>query len=221
MLVNNQGRRFSNEGKFANLPLALGGAISLVGGQYYAIVDQAYVDGLNSGVDAWTLCGSDSENWRTGEMTLKDKPLENVQADIDAAVEAGWVFKADSVEALAEAISAPELVETVETYNAYCSEGKDEQFYKPACFLQPVAESPFYAMQYEPSAWVTIGGIRTNDRLQAIDSKGLPIKGLYVAGADNGTLMSAPYCDYEGYSLMCAYSGGRMAGMYAAEDIEA
>ncbi|MFQ9741986.1 MAG: FAD-binding protein [Slackia sp.] len=102
MLVNNQGRRFSNEGKFANLPLALGGAISLVGGQYYAIVDQAYVDGLNSGVDAWTLCGSDSENWRTGEMTLKDKPLENVQADIDAAVEAGWVFKADSVEALAE-----------------------------------------------------------------------------------------------------------------------
>lgn len=37
----------------------------------------------------------------------------------------------------------------------------------------------------------------------------------------NGTLMSAPYCDYEGYSLMCAYSGGRMAGMYAAEDIEA
>lgn len=221
MLVNNQGRRFSNEGKFANLPLALGGAISLVGGQYYAIVDQAYVDGLNSGVDAWTLCGSDSENWRTGEMTLKDKPLENVQADIDAAVEAGWVFKADSVEALAEAISAPELVETVETYNAYCTEGKDEQFYKPACFLQPVAEGPFYAMQYEPSAWVTIGGIRTNDRLQAIDSKGLPIKGLYVAGADNGTLMSAPYCDYEGYSLMCAYSGGRMAGMYAAGDIEA
>ncbi len=43
----------------------------------------------------------------------------------------------------------------------------------------------------------------------------------FRAGADNGTLMSAPYCDYEGYSLMCAYSGGRMAGMYAAEDIEA
>ena len=68
---------------------------------------------------------------------------------------------------------------------------------------------------------MTIGGIRTNDRLQAIDSEGLPIAGLYVAGADNGTLMSAPYCDYEGYSLMCAYCGGRMAGMYAVEEIEA
>lgn len=219
LLVNNQGRRFSNEGKFANLPLALGGAISLVGGQYYAVVDQAYVDGLNAGTDPWTLCGSDAENWRTGMMTLKDKPLEDVQANIDAGVEAGWIFKADTVEALADAIGAPELVATLDEYNGYCAAGKDEQFYKPACFLQPVATGPFYAMQYEPSAWVTIGGIRTNDHLQAIDAEGIAIPGLYVAGADNGTLMSAPYCDYEGFSLMCAYSGGRMAGQYAAEAI--
>ena len=219
LLVNNQGRRFSNEGKFANLPLALGGAISLVGGQYYAVVDQAYVDGLAGGTDPWTLCGADEVNWRTGMMTLKDKPLEDVQANIDAGVDAGWIFKADTVEALAEAIGAPELVTTLEEYNGYCAAGKDEQFYKPACFLQPVAEGPFYAMQYEPSAWVTIGGIRTNDRLQAIDDAGIAIPGLYVAGADNGTLMSAPYCDYEGFSLMCAYSGGRMAGMYAAEAV--
>lgn len=219
LLVNNQGRRFSNEGKFANLPLALGGAISLVGGQYYAVVDQAYVDGLAGGTDPWTLCGADEVNWRTGMMTLKDKPLEDVHANIDAGVDAGWIFKADTVEALAEAIGAPELVTTLEEYNGYCAAGKDEQFYKPACFLQPVAEGPFYAMQYEPSAWVTIGGIRTNDRLQAIDDAGIAIPGLYVAGADNGTLMSAPYCDYEGFSLMCAYSGGRMAGTYAAEAV--
>lgn len=219
LLVNNQGRRFSNEGKFANLPLALGGAISLVGGKYYAVVDQAYIDGLASGTDAWTLCGADAENWRTGMMTLKDKPLEKVEEGLEAGQSEGWVFKADSIEELAEAIDAPALVETVETYNAACAAGKDEQFYKPACFLQPVATGPFYAMQYEPSAWVTIGGIRTNDRLQAIDVDGLPIAGLYVAGADNGTLMSAPYCDYEGYSLMCAYCGGRLAGQYAAEAI--
>lgn len=217
LLVNNQGRRFANEGKFANLPLALGGAISLVGGTYYAIVDQAYIDKMNSGIDAWTLCGSDAEHWRTGSMTLKGKALENVQRDIDAAVAAGWAYKADTPEALAEAIGAPELVETLSTYNDYCTAGKDEQFYKPACFLQPVTTGPLYAFQYEPSAWVTIGGIRTNDHLQAIDKTGAPIKGLYVAGADNGTLMSAPYCDYEGYSLMCAYNGGRLAGKYASQ----
>ena len=202
-------------------PLALGGAISLVGGKYYAVVDQAYVDGLNSGKDAWTLCGADEVNWRTGMMTLKDKPLENVQGSIDDAVSAGWAFKADTIEALAQAIDAPELVETLDEYNGYCADGNDEQFYKPACFLQPVTTGPFYAFQYEPSAWVTIGGIRTNDRLQAIDGEGVAIPGLYVAGADNGTLMSAPYCDYEGYSLMCAYCGGRLAGQYAVETIDA
>lgn len=221
LLVNNQGRRFSNEAKFANLPLALGGAISLVGGQYYAVVDQAYVDGLNAGTDAWTLCGSDDANWHTGAMTLKGKGLENVQSDIDAAVAAGWAFKADTAEELADAIGAPELADTLATYNASCAAGSDDLFYKPACFLQPVTTGPLYAFQYEPSAWVTIGGVRTNDHLQAIDAQGLAIPGLYVAGADNGTMMSAPYCDYEGYSLMCAYNGGRMAGMYAAEAIEA
>ncbi|MEG2934774.1 MAG: FAD-dependent oxidoreductase [Gordonibacter sp.] len=221
LLVNNQGRRFSNEGKFANLPLALGGAISLVGGQYYAVVDQAYVDGLNAGVDAWTLCGSDEVNWHTGAMTLKGKALANVQADIDKAVEAGWAHKAATIEELAEALGAPDLAATLEQYNGYCAGGKDEQFYKPACFLQSVATGPFYAFTYEPSAWVTIGGIRTNDRLQAIDAAGVAIEGLYVAGADNGTLMSAPYCDYEGYSLMCAYSGGRLAGRYAVEELSA
>lgn len=221
VLVNNQGRRFSNEGRFANLPLALGGAISLVGGQYYAVVDQAFIDGLNSGIDAWTLCGSDETNWYSGMMTLKDKPLENVQSDIDAAVEAGWAFKADTIEALAEATNLPDLAATLETYNADAATGADSLFYKPACFMQPVATGPFYAFQYEPSGWVTIGGIRTNDHMQAIDNEGIAIEGLYVAGADNGTLMSAPYCDYEGFSLMCAYSGGRLAGMYASENMSA
>ncbi|NPD31503.1 FAD-binding protein [Eggerthellaceae bacterium zg-1084] len=216
LLVNNQGRRFSNEGRFANLPLALGGAISLVGGQYYAVVDQAYLDGLASGLDAWTLCGSDEENWPTGKMTLQGKPLEKVQESVDAAIAEGWAFKADSIDALAQSIGAPDLVETVGEYNGFCAAGEDGRFFKPACFLRSIEQGPFYAFQYEPSAWVTIGGIRTNDRLQAIDARGVPIRGLFVAGADNGTLMSAPYCDYEGYSLMCAYNGGRLAGRYAA-----
>ncbi len=218
LLVNNQGRRFSNEGKFANLPLALGGAISLVGGKYYAIVDQAYVDALNTGKDAWTVAGSDEQGWPTGKMTLANKPLEKVQENIDKAVEEGWVYKADSIAELVKATGLVDLETTLARYNEQCHAKRDDDFYKPSCFMIPVEQGPFYAMEYEPSAWVTIGGVRTNDRMQAINKAGEPIGGLYVAGADNGTLMSAPYCDYEGYSLMCAYAGGRLAGMSAAAD---
>ncbi len=220
LLTNQFGRRFANEGKYADKPLAVGGAISMVGGYYYGIVDQAYVDGLAS-TDAWTLNGEDSEGWPTGEMTVKGKVLEDVQASFDQGVSDGWVFKADTVEELAEAIGAPELADTVKTYNEMCAAGEDTQFHKPASFMNPIEQGPFYAMQYQPSAWVTIGGVRTNDRLQAIDSTGAAIPNLFVAGADNGCTIGAPYCGYEGTSLMTAYNCGRIAGINMAADIDA
>ena len=219
LMVNNQGRRFANEGEYANLPLAVGGAISLSAGHFYAIVDQGYLDALDSGIDAWTLLGSDEENWRTGYMTIKDRPLANVMENIEKAMGEGWIFRCDTIEELAETIGTPDLAQTLAEYNGYCATGVDEQFYKASCFLREIKDGPFYAFQYEPSAWVTIGGVRTNDHMQAVDTDGNAIPGLFVAGADNGTLMNAPYCNYEGYSLMCAFSGGRMAGKYAAASL--
>ena len=220
LLLNHQGRRFANEGRFANFPLAIGGAISLVGGSYYAVVDQAYVDALE-GSNAYVVDGSNAEQWPTGKMTLDGKTLENVQASFDAAVEEGWCYKGETLEELGETLGLPSFAGAVEDYNALCEAGEDAQFGKPSCFLQPVVSGPFYALQFQPSAWVTIGGIRTNDRLQAIDKTGAVIENLFVAGADNGSTISAPYCDYEGTSLMTAFNCGRLAGQWMAEDIDA
>lgn len=220
LLLNHQGRRFANEGRFANFPLAIGGAISLVGGSYYAVVDQAYVDALE-GSNAYVVDGSNAEQWPTGKMTLDGKTLENVQASFDAAVEEGWCYKGETLEELGETLGLPSFAGAVEDYNALCEAGEDTQFGKPSCFLQPVVSGPFYALQFQPSAWVTIGGIRTNDRLQAIDKTGAVIENLFVAGADNGSTISAPYCDYEGTSLMTAFNCGRLAGQWMAEDIDA
>ncbi len=220
LLLNHQGRRFANEGRFANFPLAIGGAISLVGGSYYAVVDQAYVDALE-GSNAYVVDGSNAEQWPTGKMTLDGKTLENVQASFDAAVEEGWCYKGETLEELGETLGLPSFAGAVEDYNALCEAGEDVQFGKPSCFLQPVVSGPFYALQFQPSAWVTIGGIRTNDRLQAIDKTGAVIENLFVAGADNGSTISAPYCDYEGTSLMTAFNCGRLAGQWMAEDIDA
>ena len=220
LLLNHQGRRFANEGRFANFPLAIGGAISLVGGSYYAVVDQAYVDALE-GSNAYVVDGSNAEQWPTGKMTLDGKTLENVQASFDAAVEEGWCYTGETLEELGETLGLPSFAGAVEDYNALCEAGEDAQFGKPSCFLQPVVSGPFYALQFQPSAWVTIGGIRTNDRLQAIDKTGAVIENLFVAGADNGSTISAPYCDYEGTSLMTAFNCGRLAGQWMAEDIDA
>lgn len=220
LMVNHFGRRFANEAKFANFPLAIGGAISLVGGTYYCIVDQAYVDALE-GSDAYTVNGADEEGWPTGKMTLEGKPLEGVQAGFDTAVSEGWCYKADTIEGLAEAIACPALVDTVATYNADCAAGADSYMGKPASFMNAVEAGPFYALEFQPSGWTSMGGVKTNDRLQSIDRTGAAVPNLYVAGADNGSTISTPYCDYEGTSLMTAYNSGRLAGMWMAEDIDA
>lgn len=220
LLLNHQGRRFANEGRFANFPLAIGGAISLVGGSYYAVVDQAYVDALE-GSNAYVVDGSNAEQWPTGKMTLDGKTLEGVQAGFDTAIAEGWGYKGDTLEELGEILGLPSFAGAVDEYNEACAAGVDERFGKPSCFLQPVTTAPFYALEFQPSAWVTIGGVRTNDRLQAIDNTGAVIENLFVAGADNGSTISAPYCDYEGTSLMTAYNAGRLAGMWMVEDIDA
>ena len=192
----------------------------MTGGEFYGITDQGYLNGLME-QDAFALNGSDEVGWPTGKMTVAGAVLKDVQANVDQAIEQGWVVKGETLEDLAEQLGAPALVQTVAEYNEMCAAGADTQFGKPASFMNAVEEGPFYAVKYRPSAWVTIGGVRTNDRLQAIDKAGLPIENLYVAGADNGSTISAPYCGYEGTSLMTAYCGGRLAGMWMAEDIDA
>ena len=122
MLVNSDGRRFTNEGKYAEFPLAVGGTISLeVGGTFFGIYDQAYMDTVAAGT------------------------TEDIESDIQRAIDNGWGFKADSIDELAEIIGAPELVATVETYNTDAQAGSDSLFYKNADLMTPVEEGPFYA----------------------------------------------------------------------------
>ena len=116
---------------------------------------------------------------RRGELAhrhddVKDKPLENVQGSIDDAVSAGWAFKADTIEALLQATLtrlswSRRWTSTTATAPTATTSSRISRF----ASSQPVTTGPFYAFQYEPSAWVTIGGIRTNDRLQAIDGEGV------------------------------------------------
>ncbi|MFR4802451.1 MAG: hypothetical protein ACLT98_03410 [Eggerthellaceae bacterium] len=72
--MNNQGHRFSNEDRFANLHWRwaghLAGRRQVLRGGRPGVRGQQFRQGR-------TLCGADEVNWRTGMMTLKDKPLEN------------------------------------------------------------------------------------------------------------------------------------------------
>ena len=82
--------------------------------------------------------------------------------------------------------------------------------------LIPVKNGPFYMVEYNVGAWLTLGGIKTDGKLAAQTADGKSIPNLYVAGAD-ADLWSVPY--YQGGSALgFCYASGLLAGETAAEN---
>lgn len=225
LLVNTEGNRFFNEEIMATNPLSGAEATIRQGGKYYAVMDESYYNSVcEQGIFA-TL-GS-PESWTAGVNCLSPsavesahiKVLSNAQSQLQEAIDQGWAYKADSLEDAAEYFGLDHLVETVKTYNEMCKNGEDTQFYKDSVFLTPISEGPFYVFEYEPSAWCTLGGVKVDDSLRVVDNTSTPIKGLYAAGVDAGSMYTVPYYDTEGSALGLSFGSGTLAGLNMVEYI--
>ena len=219
LLVDPNGERFFNEYYMANQPLSVGGEAVLRAGKFYAVVDQAFVDAVST-VGLFEYLGS-PDDWYVGKMTAKGVVLKTLPDDLAKAVAQGWAVKADTIDECAAFFGMNKLAETVKNYNAYCDSGKDEEYFKSPTFLKPVAKAPFYVVEYEPSAWGTLGGVRTDSSLRVIRPDLTPIKGLYAAGVDAGSLYCQPYYQVEGTAVGLAFGSGIYAADVIMEDLAA
>jgi succinate dehydrogenase/fumarate reductase flavoprotein subunit len=115
--------------------------------------------------------------------------------------------KADSLDALAEAIKVPRegLRKTANNIVSAAAHAAGA-----AVPMNP----PFYAMGPAKS-WIVFseGGLRVNERLQVLSKAGEPIEGLYAAGSagQGGVLLEG-----HGHHLGWAFTSGRLAGRHAA-----
>ncbi|MBR1566965.1 MAG: FAD-binding protein [Oscillospiraceae bacterium] len=214
LIVNRNGDRFMNEQYLSDRPLALGGEMALREGLYYAVMDQEMMDAVATvGIRGYY---GDPEEWYVGcHGSVFYKGGENVvRADlpdsVDAAVEQGWAAKGTLAEC-AEVFGMKNREATVEAYNALCEAGEDTQYYKAPYLLHKLSGDTFYVFEYEPSIWSTFGGVKTDDYCRALAADQSVIKGLYVAGVDNGSLYCSPYYENEGASLGIAYTSGIVA----------
>lgn len=214
LLVDHNGRRFMNEKEIADFPLSIGGEAFARHGKTYAVVDHTvYQACMTEGIYHYM---GQPDNWAGGKA-LWHPVLEHAGEHLQKAIEDGWACRAASIREAAEYFHLPALQETVCAYNQMCEKKEDVQFGKAAEFLIPVRQSPYYIFEYEPACWCTLGGIRTDSRLQALDASGRAIPGLYVAGAENGSMFSVPYYDNEGAALGLSLG----SGIYAARMISA
>ncbi|MCK4863625.1 MAG: FAD-binding protein, partial [Dehalococcoidales bacterium] len=129
------------------------------------------------------------------------------------------VFEADSIPELAEKIGIEPAVlkATVDEYNGFCEKGYDALFAKDQKYLRLIKGPKFYAVKARTIFLGTLGGIKINHNMEAIDKKDNVIPGLYAAGYDAGGMYGDSYSigNSSGLSSSFAANSGRIAGRNA------
>ena len=106
------------------------------------------------------------------------------------------------------------LKKTIDDYNTNATKNIDPDFAKDRQWLQQMDISkPLYAIKMKEYSMITLGGIRVNKYLQAVDKDHKPIPGLYMGGNDVGGMFLGSYSlsVTSGTTFGFTINSGRMA----------
>ena len=138
-----------------------------------------------------------------------------------AAMEAGFIQRADSIADLAKKMNLPPaaLERTVDRYNAFCEGREPDVMGRTSLtggFGHPpaIVNGPFYAIACIPGLNTTFCGLHTDANARVLDVFGEAIDGLYAAGEVMGGLHGASYMSGSSLAKGCIF--GRLAAHDAA-----
>ena len=182
--VNRNGKRFANESCPYNDIVY---AAAHQPGRVYAQICDANI--LEDAKRFHTI-GCSAQTRNGGEKYIQGK--------MDEAIEAGALFKCDTLDELADKMgftgAAKEtFLATVERYNELYDKQNDEDFGKPAYRLSAIKTAPFYGCWLGASLLTTEQGIAINEKGQALDTNNQPMPGLYVTGDMSGSFFANNY----------------------------
>ena len=127
----------------------------------------------------------------------------------------GMLKKADSIEELAKicGMDVNTLKNTVESYNKYRKNGKDEAFGRADMPLG-IEKAPFYAVAVAPGIHHTMGGVAITPESEVLDIQSRPIPGLYASGEVTGGVHG--FNRLGGNAIADTVVFGRRSGEHAA-----
>ena len=217
LAVANNGKRFTGEPGIAMLDPWIAGP------NYYSIWSAEQIDGIvNDGLKVDVIGPAVGFLGHRGSIP-SGIPLPEAYDVLDIAIDRGYVFKADTIEALAEKISIDPaaLAETVSTYNSFCEAGKDDEFGKPASDLVAIGKGPYYAIKMASYSYNTVAGLDIDAQFRVLNTEGAPIDGLYALGSDSAGVLfteKKPYVTFgganNGWALTSAYVAGPIIAEY-------
>lgn len=219
LAVNKNGERFVNE-------MDIGIEAYVGGSRYYSIYSKEQIDILRDKGFGFTATG----RYLNRGGIEADTPMENIDAVLNKGVELGFIYKADSLEKLAELIGSDNgkmtkeaLLSTVEEYNKAVETGNDSMGKSADRFERLGAintDSEYYiAVTGAPYIYSTCGGLDVNENMQVLDNNGEIIEGLYAVGTDSmGVLFTNKkgYANFGGVAQGYCFVSGRIAGEHAA-----
>ncbi len=219
MAVSKHGKRFTSEQSISMFDPWIAGP------EFYSIWSTEQIEAIRDNGFAVTPMGPASIYLGFQGNIPEGEPLPNLFEVMDAGIEAGFIYKADTIEELAglAGIEPQALAETVEKYNGYCESGVDEEFGKDAQFLDRIGEGPYYCIVGTPYCYTTCGGLDVNENFQVLDTNGEPMKGLYAVGTDcMGVLFTEKkaYTTYGGAANGWGLTSGMLAGRSVADALK-
>lgn len=215
LFVDKNGRRFMDESLSTNWPWA-GNAGIKAGGVAFSIFDAALVESYKTVGIPVPAGGQYMFAW--SKLTKFD---EEFQKELES--KRGYVFRANTIQDLAKqtGMDPKVLAATIEENNQFAKMNKDPLFGKDSSLLRPIGRAPFYAVKVQPRSLGTLGGVKVNEKIEAVNEKGDAIPGLYVAGNDAGGLYGDTYdLMMAGSTLGFALNSGRIAAENALKYIK-
>lgn len=132
----------------------------------------------------------------------------------------GYVQKANTIEELAQKLGLPaqKLKATVNRHNELHRRGEDVDYGKEKHRLSSIDKPPFYGAKNTGWMLCTMDGIQINTNMNAIDTEGNPIPGLYVVGNDSGSYFANEYPNLAtGMACGRTVTFGRLVGLQLAK----
>ena len=136
----------------------------------------------------------------------------------ELAAEGNCVYKADTLEEMAEMIGTENLTATVEAYNKDVAAGEDTAFGRSPESMVAFEEGPYYAVVTVPYVWSgTSGGVRANEDGYLQREDGSVITGLSLAGEILGPSNILGKINFGGINHSMCATWGIIAAENAAE----
>lgn len=221
------------------------GAQQLTAAPHAILVDQSGVRYMNEGgsymayakgmlarhkevaaIPSWAIFDSQyTRRYKLGGVTPSKSKLQQW-------FEAGYLKRADTIEALAPQINVEPnvLAATVARFNGFVANNCDEDFHRgeraydrwlgdpthrPSATLGAIEQGPFYAVPIYPGDVGTYGGVVTDEYARVLSADGSVIEGLYATGVSTASVMGRVYPG-AGSSVGPSFTWGYVAAKHAS-----